>query len=90
MNEINSWKIIDNITNLANANFYLANQYSPQSALEPINIKGAVKYRFVNVPPIKNYPYTFKSVEKAMRCLEMHENGFVSKKMRQRRDRHIL
>ena len=49
--------------------------------------KEVIRYRFVNVPIMANYPYGFKSIESAMVCLKMHESGMVFRnKQRKYRD----
>jgi hypothetical protein len=44
------------------------------------------KYKFVNVPPIANFPSTFKTIQKAMNCLIVHENGYMKWKKDQRKN----
>lgn len=74
----NNWS---NIKTVTDANLYLQ-QYGFDACLESVATVGkknkqVTKYKFVNVPPMRNFPYLFKSIEKAMNCLYAHERGLV-------------
>lgn len=61
-------------------------EYGEGADLIEVVVRGVVKYKFVNVPPIKNYPFAFQSVKKAMNCLKLHESGYIGWKKRQKQD----
>lgn len=72
---------LNDISTLPDAMLYLA-KYGLSASLKRLN-NG--KFKFINVPTIKNFRYPFKSVAKAMNCLYMHENGYVTWKRKQRK-----
>ena len=76
--------LINSITDLESANFYISNKYSKGACLEQIKVneKGnnVIKYKFLNVSIMRNFKYPFKSVVKAMNSLFAHEQGWVRKR----------
>jgi len=72
--------LVNSIVDLSMANAYLQ-KYSLQSRLdEEIGKNGETRYRFSNVPLMRNYKSSFQSVAKAMNCLFAHENGWIRKR----------
>lgn len=56
--------------NIDAINIYLQKKYKDAS----LKCIGENKYQFINLPIMKNYPYYFKTPQKAYNCLLFHEN----------------
>jgi hypothetical protein len=71
--------LFNQIIDLNQAREYIHSHYGSKATLEVItypNTKGKPfkeRYHFVNVPLMRHYTYTFKSVAKAINCLIGHE-----------------
>jgi len=70
---------------LLDASLAVKEKYGPKADIIKYNKGNSIRYRFENIPPIRNFPYGFKSVEKAMNCLKLHECGYVGWKRSQRK-----
>lgn len=78
------------ISDIGEANEYLSLKYTTESTLIPVQDKNKQRFKFVNVPPIANFPHSFKSVSSAMNCLAVHENGFIDAKLKAKREMRML
>ena len=79
--------VYSSIIDTKEANEYVRIRYGTDAEIVEVPDKRGTRYKFVNVSPMKNFKFTFKSVEKAMNALFIHENGYVGWKKRQKKNK---